>query len=201
MQPATIDALRAQFNATPAEAVRVVALLSPTCIVCQYGAGVVRTLFQVTPNMALTGLVVWVPMMDADTVDEARKEAARFFDDRVTHLWDGQRMVGDAFADTLGLTGTAWDVYLLYPAGVRWESALPPAPEFWMHQLPSVTHASAERLLMPGVFAAEARTLLGSDADVGSDMGLFLHAKALSSVRGSRIPTLLEEIAAKTFRR
>jgi hypothetical protein len=202
MQPATIDALRAQFNATPAESVRVVALLSPTCLVCQYGAGVVRTLFEVTPSAALIGLVVWVPMMDADTVDEARREAADFVEERITHLWDGERIAGGAFADTLGLIGTAWDVYLLYPAGVLWESALPPAPAFWMHQLPSATHANAGRLLVPGVFAGEVRTLLGSNAvDVSSDMALFLHAKALSRVRGSRIPQSLEEIAEKAVRR
>ena len=28
----------------------------------------------------------------------------------------------------------AWDIFLLYRAGVRWEEA-PPAPDFWMHQL------------------------------------------------------------------
>lgn len=200
MQPASLDGLRAEFNAA-SETVRVVTLLSPTCMVCRYGAGVVRTVLEVTSSSALTGWVVWVPMMDADTIDEARKEAADFVDARITHLWDGKRVVGDTFADALGLTGTAWDVYLLYRAGVRWESVVPPAPAFWMHQLPTATQARAERLLVPGVFAAEARTLLGTEGDISADMGLFLHAKALSNVQGSRIPTSLEEIAAKTVRR
>jgi hypothetical protein len=29
----------------------------------------------------------------------------------------------------------AWDVYLIYPPDHPWDTELPPAPTFWMHQL------------------------------------------------------------------
>lgn len=32
-------------------------------------------------------------------------------------------------------TGPAWDVYLLYQAGIEWGDSAPPRPTFFMHQL------------------------------------------------------------------
>jgi hypothetical protein len=63
-----------------------------------------------------------------------------------------------AFQTVLGLGSDAWDVYLLYGPGVRWDGDLPPRPDFWMHQL-----EEADRLapfLDPYVFAERAMTLL-----------------------------------------
>ena len=37
----------------------------------------------------------------------------------------------------------AWDIYMIYGPGARWEGEGPPAPQFWMHQLPG---ADAPRL-------------------------------------------------------
>jgi hypothetical protein len=65
----------------------------------------------------------------------ASAEADSFLDPRLVQGWDGQKQIGDAFAKTLALTRTAWDVYLIYPAGVEWREDLPPKPAFWMHQL------------------------------------------------------------------
>lgn len=36
---------------------------------------------------------------------------------------------------SLGLREPAWDVYLLFSTGIRWDTELPPSPAFWMHQL------------------------------------------------------------------
>jgi len=196
MQQADIEVLREQFNAAP-DAVRVITLVSPTCLVCQYGAGVVRTMFELTPAPALKGFAVWVPMMSADNFEAAQRQAAGFADGRVVHLWDGERKVGDTFTKTLGLEGTAWDVYLLYAPGVHWDGSLPPAPTFWMHQLPSATGADADGLLAPRVFAERARTLLGGSAtEVTTNMALLLHAKGLSAVRSDRPEQSLGEIGA-----
>jgi hypothetical protein len=41
-----------------------------------------------------------------------------------------------SYARRLGLSGDAWDVYLIYGKDSRWVSE-PPKPEFWMHQLAS----------------------------------------------------------------
>ena len=197
MDPANIEILREHFNAA-SDAVRVVALVSPTCCVCQYGAGVVRATFELTPTPALRGVAVWVPMMRADDVAGAEREAEAFADARVTHLWDGEQEAGNAFAKTLALVGTAWDVYLAYAPGVRWEASLPPpAPTFWMHQLPSATAADASRFFVPRAFAQQLRHLLGEDEQaITGDVALLLHAKGLSCVGTSRQgPFPFEELA------
>jgi hypothetical protein len=57
--------------------------------------------------------------------------------------------VGDAFARSLKLQGTAWDVYLVYDRNVRWDGADPPAPSFWMHQLQEKVGADQKLCLNP----------------------------------------------------
>ena len=74
MENASVEVLREHFNAA-GDSVRVVALVSPTCFVCQYGAGVVRATFELTPAPALRGFAVWVPMMSVDDLAEAEREA------------------------------------------------------------------------------------------------------------------------------
>ena len=67
--------------------------------------------------------------------------AALVPDRRAHHYWDGDDSIGRAYGDLLSTPGAAWDVYLLYPRGVRWTAAAPPKPMFWMHQLAGVTDA------------------------------------------------------------
>jgi rhodanese-related sulfurtransferase len=108
---------------------------SPTCHYCQSGYKVVKALFDGNKEPRLKGLVVWLPMLSQDTADAASAEAKSFADTRLVQGWDDQKQIGAAFSKTLALTGTAWDVYLIYPAGVEWTGDVPPKPQFWMHQL------------------------------------------------------------------
>lgn len=57
------------------------------------------------------------------------------------------------------MTTDVWDVYLLYPPGVRWEGSTPPRPAFWMHQLEALWNRPIPAL-DGAVFAARARALL-----------------------------------------
>lgn len=52
------------------------------------------------------------------------------------HFWDAAGSLGPLFKDLLSLPGRvrAWDLYLLYPPGPRWELG-PPLPAYWQHQL------------------------------------------------------------------
>jgi hypothetical protein len=87
------------------------------------------------PDADLSVLVIWIPMMQADTVEAARKATAKFPDLRVTQFFDPSRTAGKAFAASLGHEGeVAWDFYFFYTAGAEWRQ-LPPEPEAWMHQL------------------------------------------------------------------
>ena len=55
----------------------------------------------------------------------------------------GGALLVRGYVKPLGLGQPAWDIYMIYRAGALWEGNQPPAPEFWMHQLPG---ADAPRL-------------------------------------------------------
>lgn len=74
-------------------------------------------------------------MLAEDDDAAAARQARSWSDGRVRHWWDGTREMSRLFAQTLGVQGPAWDVYLLYRPGICWEAAVPPAPSYWTHQL------------------------------------------------------------------
>jgi hypothetical protein len=87
------------------------------------------------PNADLDVLLVWISMMSGDTDEAAQKAAKKFKDKRVKQFYDPQQLAGRAFAKSLGHGDkVAWDIYLFYPRGVRWQDLAPP-PEAFMHQL------------------------------------------------------------------
>lgn len=154
--------LRDEFNRA-SDRVRVVALLSPTCGICQKGQRVVQSVFSKYPNDArLLGFVVWLPMLPSDSKEAAGAQAASFVDQRLVQQWDGDRSSGNLMAKTLALKGSAWDVYLLYAPGVKWTGDEPPAPTFWMHQLRAEDGADQRTCLNPAVFTSKVASLLGS---------------------------------------
>jgi copper chaperone CopZ len=154
------DELRAEFNHA-SDRVRVIALLSPTCGICQKGQRVVQSVFSKYPKDArLRGFVVWLPMLPSDSKDSAGAQAASFEDGRLMQHWDGDRASGNLLAKTLGLKGSAWDVYLLYAPGVQWTGEQPPAPTFWMHQLREESGADQRACLNPAVFEGKVAELL-----------------------------------------
>jgi hypothetical protein len=82
----------------------------------------------------LTAFVVWVPQLFGTQPDAVR--ASRLIDDpRAVHYWDGSDVTGIEFGRVLPTPSAAWDVYLLYPPGIRWNAQQPPKPAFWMQQL------------------------------------------------------------------
>jgi hypothetical protein len=99
----------------------------------------------------LAAYVVWVPELGAETrhVPPAMKLVP---DERARHYWDGGEIVGKQYEALFKLNRIAWDAYLLFPPGVRWEAAGVPSPDFWMHQMSRVKEAP---MLVPKVFAAE----------------------------------------------
>lgn len=77
-------------------------------------------------------------------------------DERVTHYWDGEKNLGEAYKPVLDLDQTAWDVYLLYPPETDWKAQEPPKPSYWMHQL----GVEAGQSLNGEILAGEVRKLL-----------------------------------------
>ncbi len=165
---------------------------------CQYGQGTVRGIFEQFPNANLKGFVVWLPMMSGDSLQSAQQEEVGFDGFQATHAWDAERQLGNLYAKTLNLNSVAWDVYLLYAPGITWEGSEPPQPTFWMHQLPTDSGADRDLVLYPTRLAQELLNLLGVGAEPGytsrADLGLQLHAKALTNVDKERGQSILEEI-------
>jgi hypothetical protein len=121
------------FNAD-AGTVRIVALVSPACGACLRGATDIQAVFGDIGGTRLRGYIVWVPKLDGqeNNVPEATHTVA---DPRAGHYWDANGYLVHAYDRTLHLGQDAWDIYLLYGPGTRWDSADPPTPAYWMNQL------------------------------------------------------------------
>jgi copper chaperone CopZ len=158
-----LNELREQFNSSK-DSVRVVAILSPTCPACKSGRGVVGSVFDKFDSKQLKGFVVWLPMLARDNASSAGSEAQNLGDGRISQGWDPERKVGEVFAKRLKLRGTAWDVYLLYAPGIKWEADEPPSPTFWMHQLKAETGASSTLCLNPARLSEEVQRLLKGES-------------------------------------
>ncbi len=126
--------VRKEFNAS-SQKVRVVALLSLTCPDCQSGLGVVGRALKKFPSPQLKAILVWESMRDGDNASSATQQPETVQDIRISQGWDGGHNLGKLFGQTLDLHQIAWDVYLVYKPGVKWEGLQPPRPTFWMHQL------------------------------------------------------------------
>ena len=137
-------------------------------------------------------------MMPEDDIEHARGAAAAFEKLPVSHAWDPERYLGDLYSRTLGLNSIAWDVYLLYPPGVRWDGENPPHPTFWMHQLPAASTTKRDLVLYPNRLSQELLAML--DKKVAplhtglADLGLQLHGKGLTTMLRERSQYTLEDI-------
>jgi hypothetical protein len=89
---------------------------------------------QVTdPRLAL--FVVWGPMLHKEKEEDARAASAFLPDRRALHYWTGTQTLAEAFEQPTGLAPShtpAWDTYLVYAPGIRWQ-ATPPEPTYLMH--------------------------------------------------------------------
>jgi len=91
----SFEALKNEFNADTSKP-RVLALFSPTCGGCIYGAKALQHEAQNIPQ-ARDGaevLIVWVAMLETDSEREARKSAQRFDFPGVRHFYDGRKQIG-----------------------------------------------------------------------------------------------------------
>jgi hypothetical protein len=121
---------------------RLLFLVSPTCEVCVTGAmAAADTMLSLPRSEDFRLYILWLPVLETDTLLAAEQVQARLpADDRLRHFWDHDLRLSHAFHRALQLEQRprphriAWDIFLLYGAGVVW-NADPPVPEFWMHQL------------------------------------------------------------------
>ena len=102
--------------------------------------------------------VVWVPALPADDEGKVPAATARIPDERASHYWDEKGALKAAYQRALRMEEPAWDVYYVYGRDAVWEAELPPAPDYYMHQLRSLP---PERVLDGDTLAEEINKLLG----------------------------------------
>ena len=95
-----------------------------------------ESVFQGIATEGLKAYAVWEPILGTDNLGGARKATSILPEARVRHYWIAGQEVGKMFKPAVGLKNeVAWDVYLVYPAGVEWNRTRPPKPSYFMHQL------------------------------------------------------------------
>ena len=76
------------------------------------------------PN--LRTLIPHVPTLGA-TAQDVPEAAAVITGGNATHYWEESGIVGKLYEKTLGIDGIyAWDVWMVYRPGVRWDETYPP---------------------------------------------------------------------------
>jgi hypothetical protein len=78
------------------------------------------------PDRHVAVFVVWFNMVRTD--ERGRWPRDEIVDARAVHFWDARKVVGTALAAREELKDwrpVAWDVWTLYPAGVKWETVAP----------------------------------------------------------------------------
>ncbi|HEX6199629.1 MAG TPA: alpha/beta hydrolase [Thermoanaerobaculia bacterium] len=120
-----------------------------------------RYVMQRVEDEDLRMFVVWGPMLDKETEEDAKKATATVPDPRATHFWTDSDRVAELFQEVLGFEDPeeqGWDTFTVYRPGVEWREGPPPEPDRYMHfgkPLPE------ERQLDGVLLAEEIRALLG----------------------------------------
>ena len=133
--------------------------------------------------------------MKSDNAASAKIEAASFDGLDVTHYWDEKKELGGMLAKMLHLNSTAWDVYLFFSKGIKWDGGAIPEPSFWMHQLPGLLGADRSLTLNTIQLVEKLCGLLDlkSDHDY-ADLGFYLHMSALSDIAGKSSCHTMEDL-------
>jgi hypothetical protein len=120
----------------------VLSVISPTCDNCRGGLRLVRDVVDGHPAVVL--FVLWIGMLSGDSASAAARAAAESGGDTdARHYWEEEGWpVSTRLRSILGIgsydpTRSAWDVYLLYPRGVRWAGDDPPVPSGWAYNVPA----------------------------------------------------------------
>lgn len=88
-------------------------------------------------------------MLPGDNSYSASSSAKTYFGDtQAIQFHDPERRAGTAFAAALGADKdkVAWDFYMFFDAGQRWEKN-PPTPKAYLHQLKGSSWAAEDRFI------------------------------------------------------
>jgi hypothetical protein len=94
-----------------------------------------ENVFNRFPDADISASIVWIPILENDSLEAAAPSVRFLSDKRIQHFYDQDQIVGKKIANSVGWAGNvAWDIYLFYAPNIDWTD-LPPKPNHWMHQL------------------------------------------------------------------
>jgi hypothetical protein len=87
------------------------------------------------PDANIAASIVWIPILDNDSIEAALPSVKYLSDKRFQHYYDQDQIAGKEIANRIGWGGhVAWDIYLFYEPHAGWNK-IAPKPTYWMHQL------------------------------------------------------------------
>ena len=134
VSPIDVNGLKANINSLQGFT-RIVFMGDPTCPGCIASVNDLRNyIFNICDNPDLRGLIVWLHVSGfSSTMNNAVTQSSFFSDSRVSFYWDSLATdIAYAFGYQSGWSGCtyAWDISMIYPAGVTWTGTYPPAPYY-----------------------------------------------------------------------
>ena len=153
------------FNSS-SDAIRIISILSPTGV---SGLEFTEQVFKRCDSKRLRGFVIFLPVLESDTMEATEKIAKGTTEERISVGWDQEKILGNLFSRVLKLKSTAFEVYLLYSPRIVWDMIDPPAPTFWMHQLGGDSGADQNLFLDPNRFIDEVKLLIDMEDPQASE--------------------------------
>ena len=132
-----LSQFKSDFNSMD-DKIRLVFISGPSCGICLRGMDDLNEALvaSIQNDSRIHTFVLQVPALGAEE-HHAAASVSLMPGPRVSHYWDPIGKTGLDFMEPLGIDVYAWDVWMMYETGVRWESGSAiPSPAFWQHQLP-----------------------------------------------------------------
>ena len=165
-----LQQLKDDFNANEGR-VRLLFISGPTCGICLRGMADLNDAF-ISASQGddrLVTFVVHVPALGARE-EHVAATIPLLQGPRIHHYWEDSGIIGQHFSEVMGVEIYVWDFWMIYGPEARWDGLLPPAPDYYEHQLGVTSGGSRgfplERVLDAERFAAEAAGYIARvDAD------------------------------------
>ena len=165
-----LQQLKDDFNANEGR-VRLLFISGPTCGICLRGMADLNDAFIAAGqgDDRLVTIVVHVPALGARE-EHVAATIPLLQGPRIHHYWEDSGIIGQHFSEVMGVEIYVWDFWMIYGPEARWDGLLPPAPDYYEHQLGVTSGGSRgfprERVLDAERFAAEAAGYIARvDAD------------------------------------
>ncbi len=165
-----LQQLKDDFNANEGR-VRLLFISGPTCGICLRGMADLNDAFIAASqgDDRLVTFVIHVPALGARE-EHVAATIPLLQGPRIHHYWEDSGIIGQHFSEVMGVEIYVWDFWMIYGPEARWDGLLPPAPDYYEHQLGVTSGGSRgfprERVLDAERFAAEAAGYIARvDAD------------------------------------